>query len=104
MTSQRIISARVSATEYEAVCQLAAASEKTVSSWLRDLMINATATTTKEEIENILLGEILAMRSISITLLYKIATRAAITEGTVREIIKLADTDKALRAANQLRK
>jgi hypothetical protein len=96
----RVITARLSAEEYEDIRARAAFRGVTASVLLRELLLSASAGS--DDTSNQLLGEILAMRAIMINLLHQIGTHTVLTIETVSEIIRQADQKKARHADARL--
>jgi hypothetical protein len=98
----RTVGAKVTEAEFAEIQSRAFAQGQTVSAWVRDLLLGATAATEKGGLGGITLGELLALRSIVITLLFEIGTHKQLTAEAVEEIIQHAEREKVRRVAKLL--
>ncbi|MGD0940153.1 MAG: hypothetical protein ABR905_10610 [Terracidiphilus sp.] len=97
----RVITARLSLEEYEEIRSRAAFRGVTASALLRELLVSHT--TESDSPSHLVLGEVLAMRTIMINLLHLIGTHSVLTVDAVSEIIRQADRQKATRADARLK-
>jgi hypothetical protein len=99
----RLVTARLSVEEFDIFKSRAADNGTTASALLRKLIVSPSGPE-YSSFDHCLMSEVLALRAITINLLYQIATHSAITPGTIAALIKQADNDKATRADNRLQK
>ena len=71
----RTIGAKVSAKEYVAIEARAAAEGKTTSSWVRNILIDQLCSSAAQPEICIILGELLALRTVVATLLFEASSR-----------------------------
>jgi hypothetical protein len=110
----RTISTKLSDEEYARVS--AAAGNDSVSEWVRDTVLEALDGGTKaaapvaaptsapiaaKDVEA-LMAELLAFRSLMLTLLFRVANGGQITEAELRKLIERADQDKRKKAIERL--
>jgi len=100
-TFTRTITAKVTAGEHEAIKSTALAKGETISVWLRQLATQVSVSELHSP-SVLLLSEVLALRSILITLIFQSNHNIPITEQAVREIIQQADQEKLSRAISTL--
>jgi hypothetical protein len=100
----RTTAAKVTADEYADFEARAAAEGKTISSWVRDVLIAHVHSPTANPEICVVLGEVLALRNTVATLLFEASSRPPLTQKTINEILKLADLDKVQRAAELLKR
>lgn len=100
-TFTRTITAKVTANEHEAIRSTVLATGETVSVWLRQLATQACAALPPDP-SVLLLSEVLALRSILVTLIFQSNHNIPLTEQSVREIIQQADQEKLNRALSLL--
>jgi hypothetical protein len=72
---------------------------ETLSEWTRTMLLKATATPPADQV---ILAELLAYRSIVLTLLFKIANRQPVTAEDMQRLIERADGDRVRRAHERL--
>lgn len=94
----RTIGAKVSAEECAAIEARASQEGKTTSSWVRTLLIEKLSLPAEHRDTSLILGEILALRTIVATLHFEASNRT-LNANIIQEILNLADKDKAERAA-----
>jgi hypothetical protein len=98
----RTIAAKVTAAEYEAAQTRASQAGTTVSRWLRSFVRGERVEPNTERSVRLLLAEVLALRSITINLLYHVGNQSALTQDDVSRLIQQADREKLARAETQL--
>jgi hypothetical protein len=99
----RTIATKVTAAEYEIAQSCAAQAGKTVSGWLRSFIPGGDSSELGHERSAcLLLAEVLALRSILITLLFHIGNQSALTQDEVSRLIQQTDGEKLVRAKTQL--
>ena len=91
------VGTKVTAVEFEALEGRAHAQKLTLSEWVRAELLD----TKKEDGDEVLLGELLALRSILINLLFSLGKGERLTAEAMKELIERADRDKANRAAGR---
>jgi hypothetical protein len=94
----KCISTKVTADEYALVGR--AAREQTVSGWARDVLV-ATASTSPS-LEQIVLAEVVALRTIILNLHFALAAGETLTAETMHRLIERADQDKVHKAYERL--
>lgn len=93
----RSITAKVTADEYEQIAQSAVEQNRNMSEHVRELLLKGAPRPSAQELE-VVLGEVLSLRSILLTLVYRINIDARFSEQEMREVIQRADADKDQRA------
>ena len=91
------VGTKVTATEFEALEGRAHAQKLTLSEWVRTELLD----TKKDDGNEVLLGELLALRAILINLLFSLGKGERLTAEAMKELIERADRDKANRAAGR---
>jgi hypothetical protein len=91
------VTAKVTADEYELFA--AHAGDRTISEWARDVLLQAT---TRRSIEEALLAEVLALRTIILNLHFALATGLTPNADAMQGLIDRADREKVRKAREQL--
>ena len=91
------VGTKVTATEFEALEGRAHAQKLTLSEWVRTELLD----TKKDDGNEVLLGELLALRAILINLLFSLGKGERLTAEAMKELIERADRDKVNRAAGR---
>ncbi len=91
------ISTKVTAQEYDRLARLA--NGQTLSAWVREILL---ATTIPRPIEQVLLAELLALRTILLNLHFAVASGEPPTLEAMKRLIERADDEKHRRAFEQL--
>jgi hypothetical protein len=91
------ISTKVTAQEYDRLARLA--NGQTFSAWLRGVLL---ATTMPSPIDQVLLAEMLALRTILLNLQFAVASGEPPTLEAMKRLIERADDEKHRRAFEQL--
>ena len=94
----KCISTKVTADEYALVAR--SAREQTVSGWARDVLV-ATASASPS-FEQIVLAEVVALRTIILNLHFALAAGETLTAETMQRLIERADQDKVPKAHERL--
>ena len=94
----KCISTKVTADEYALVAR--SAREQTVSGWARDVLV-ATASGSPS-FEQIVLAEVVALRTIILNLHFALAAGETLTTDTMQRLIERADQDKVPKAHERL--
>jgi hypothetical protein len=96
------IGTKVSDEEYAQLEKLAQAHGQTLGEWCRDVMLEHVDGRKPSVIEETLLAEVLALRTILLNLHFTVAKGEAITAEGMQEIIERADAGKTTKAAQRL--
>ena len=91
------VGTKVTAAEFDALERRAHEQKLTLSEWVRAELLNIK----KENGDEVLLGELLALRSILINLLFSLGKGERLTTEAMKELIERADRDKVNRAAGR---
>jgi hypothetical protein len=97
MPRKKSIGTKVTADEYATLARLAEG--QTISAWVRDVLL---ATATSRPADEALLGELLALRTILVNLLFASATGETPTADAMKRLIERADADKLRKAQERL--
>ena len=97
----RTVSTKLSDEEYSELESLSGS--MTLSEWVRDVLLRQRQTEPRP-IELSLMGELVAVRTILINVVYKLANNEQITFDNMQALINQADEDKGQRAAAALEK
>ena len=93
----RCVSTKLTETDY-ANC-LEVAGTRSLGEWAREVLL---AATTRRSMEELLLAEVLALRTIVINLQFAVATQGAPTPEQMQGLVERADRDKVQRAIDRL--
>jgi hypothetical protein len=102
MTRLRTRGITTKVTEDEYAIFEARAAGTTVSEWARDVLVKAVKAAAAPSDAPVILAEVLALRSLMLNLLYRVATGTAVTADEMQRLIERADADKAAKAAARL--
>jgi hypothetical protein len=91
------VGTKVTAAEFDALERRAHAQKLTLSEWVRAELLD----TKKDDGNEVLLGELLALRAILINLLFSLGKGERLTAEAMKELIERADRDKVNRAAGR---
>ena len=91
------VGTKVSEAEFEALERRAHAQKLTLSEWVRTELLD----NKKDDGDEVLLGELLALRAILINLLFSLGKGERLTAEAMKELIERADRDKVHRAAGR---
>jgi hypothetical protein len=91
------VGTKVTAAEFDALERRAHAQKLTLSEWVRGELLD----TKKDGGDEVLLGELLALRAILINLLFSLGKGERLTAEAMKELIERADRDKINRAAGR---
>jgi hypothetical protein len=91
----------VTEAEYARLESLAEASGVNMSEWMRGRLLGRDGTDRDEDTATVL-GEVLALRTILINLLFSVSNGKPVTPEAMQELIARADGDKARRAMERL--
>ena len=99
MSSLRTKSISTKVTDEEYAQMDALAGGQTISEWARDVLLRAAK---PNATEHTVLAEVLALRTILLNALYKIAQKEALTAEEMQRLIEWADQDKSRKAQERL--
>jgi len=91
------VTAKVTPDEYKLFAGYAG--DRTISEWARDVLLQAT---TGRPIEEAVLAEVLAMRTIILNVHFATLTGLSVNAGNIQGVIERADRDKIQRARERL--
>ena len=95
------VGTKVSEPEFAALETRARASGLTLSEWVRDVLL-ASSPEAGAAADQVLLGELLALRTILINLLFSVSKGEPVTPEQMQALIERADKDKMRRALERL--
>lgn len=87
----RTLSAKVSHNELCQVLDAAQAKGKTISAWMRDVIIRAVA---ERDVQVVILEELLALRILTLNLLAGLHARVHLSSADIQELLERAVTEK----------
>ena len=93
----RCVSTKLTEADYARCAELAGS--KTLSEWTREILL---AAVNRHPIEELLLAEVLALRTIVINLQFALVTHGAPTTDQMQALIDRADREKAQKAQDRL--
>jgi hypothetical protein len=96
------VGTKVSEGEFAALETRARASGLTLSEWVRDVLLASSPEAGAEAANQVFLGELLALRTILINLLFSIGKGEPTTPEQMQALIERADKDKMRRALERL--
>ena len=94
----KCITTKVTDDEYALFARVARG--QTVSTWAREVLVAAVATS--PSLEHIVLAEVVALRTILLNLHFALASGETLTTETMQRLIERADQDKVHKAHEQL--
>jgi hypothetical protein len=98
----RTVGCKMSESEYEKLAGVAEQDGQTLGEWCREVLLERAEGRKPSAIEEALLAEVLALRTILLNAFYKLAQGEKLTAEEMRAIIERADRDKAKKAAERL--
>ncbi len=98
----KTVSTKVTDEEYAHLEAQAAERGVTVSEWCRETLLGQLKPTTANPTEEILLGEVIALRTILLNLQYGLASGEPLSRERMQELIDHADAGKLARARERL--
>jgi hypothetical protein len=98
VTRTRAFNVRLTPDEYETLAVLAG--EQTLSAWARPVLLRAASASNNAE--NVILGELLALRAILLNLHFAVCRGEPVTAETMHRLIARADEDKHNAAQSRL--
>jgi hypothetical protein len=96
------VGTKVSDAEYAALESRARASNLTLSEWVRDVLLASSPEAGAEAESQVVLAELLGLRTILLNALFSIAKGEAMTPEQMQGLIERADKDKVRRALEKL--
>jgi hypothetical protein len=96
------VGTKVSEAEFAALEERASASGQRLSEWVRGALLSPSPATGTSAEAQVLLAEVIALRTILINLLYSISKSEPLTAEAMRELVERADKDKMRRALERL--
>lgn len=98
----RSVGCKVSDGEYEKLAVVAEQDGMTLGEWCREVLLERAEGRKPSVIEETLLAETLALRTILLNALYKLAQGGKLTEDEMQAIIERADAGKGKKASERL--
>jgi hypothetical protein len=96
----RTVGCKMSDSEYERLAAVAEGDGMTLGEWCREVLLERADGRKPSVIEETLLGEVLALRTILLNLHFTVAKGESITAEAMQAIIDRADAGKAKKAAD----
>jgi hypothetical protein len=98
----RSITTKLTESEYRKVAELGEKTGSNLSEFVRNLLVKEADKQAKYAEAEVLLGEILALRSVLLTLIFQLRGGRDMSEQQMRDLISQAEHDKYLRARERL--
>jgi hypothetical protein len=98
----RTVGTRVCEEEYQALEKLASARGQTLSEWTRQLVLAQLNPTIASSTEETVIAEVLALRTILLNALFRIAQGEKLTAEEMQKLIERADAGKTEKAREKL--
>jgi len=98
----RTVGCKMTDSEYERLSAVVESEGMTLGEWCREVLLERAEGRKPSVIEETLLAEVLALRTILLNLHFTVAKGEAITAEGMQEIIERADAGKANKAAQRL--
>jgi hypothetical protein len=98
----RTVGTRVCEEEYQALERLAAARGQTLSEWTRQIVLAQLNPTKASSTEETVIAEVLALRTILLNALFRIAQGEKLTAEEMQKLIERADAGKTEKAREKL--
>ena len=99
----RTVGTRVCEEEYQALEKLASARGQTLSEWTRQIVLaQLNPTTIASSTEETVIAEVLALRTILLNALFRIAQGEKLTADEMQKLIERADAGKGQKARERL--
>lgn len=98
----RTVGCKMSEAEYEQLIAVAERDGLTLSEWCREALLQQVGMQKPRAVEEIVLAELIALRTILLNALYKLAHREALTPDEMQRLIERADQDKFRKAQDRL--
>lgn len=98
----RTVGCKMSESEYEKLAAVAEQDGMTLGEWVREVLLERMEGRKPTVIEETVLAETLALRTILLNAFYKLAQGGKLTEDEMQAIIERADAAKAAKASERL--
>ena len=98
----RTVGTRVCEEEYQALEKLASARGQTLSEWTRQIVLAQLNPTIASSTEETVIAEVLALRTILLNALFRIAQGEKLTADEMQKLIERADAGKTEKAREKL--
>jgi hypothetical protein len=98
----RTVGCKMTDNEYERLAAVAEGDSMTLGEWVREVLLERADGRKPSVIEETLLAEVLALRTILLNAFYKLAQGEKLTAEEMQEIIERADAGKTTKAAQRL--
>jgi len=98
----RTVGCKMSDAEYERLVAVAEREGLTLGEWCRDVLLERANGRKAKPVEETLLAEVIALRTILLNALYKLAQGEALTPDEMQRLINHADQDKFRNAQERL--
>ena len=98
----RTVGTRVCEEEYQALEKLASARGQTLSEWTRQIVLAQLNPTIASSTEETVIAEVLALRTILLNALFRIAQGEKLTAEEMQKLIERADAGKGQKARERL--
>jgi hypothetical protein len=96
------VTTKITEPEYERIVQMAGASNRNISEWLRECLFREFGQSTSTAEHEVILAEVLALRSIIMTLSYQTNAGEKLSEQDMNDLIRRSDHDKIQKAQQRL--
>jgi len=98
----RTVGCKMSDAEYEQLVAVAESEGLTLGEWCRDVLLERANGRKAKPVEETLLAEVIALRTILLNALYKLAQGERLTPDEMQRLINHADQDKFRKAQERL--
>jgi hypothetical protein len=98
----RTVGCKMSDAEYEQLLAVAEREGLTLGEWCRDVLLERANGRKAKPVEETLLAEVIALRTILLNAFYKLAQGEALTPDEMQRLIERADQDKFRKAQERL--
>ena len=98
----RTVGCKMSDAEYEQLVAVAEREGLTLGEWCRDVLLERANGRKAKPVEETLLAEVIALRTILLNALYKLAQGEVLTPDEMQRLINHADQDKFRKAQERL--
>ena len=96
------VTTKITEPEYERIVQMAGASNRNISEWMRECLFREFGQSTSATEHEVLLAEILALRIIILNLSVRTNAGEKLNQQDVLDLIRHADQDKTQKAQQRL--
>jgi len=98
----RTVGCKMTEAECERLIAVAEREGLTLGEWCREVLLQRVSAEKPKPIEETLLAEVVALRTILLNAFYKLAQREALTTEEMQQLIERADQDRFRRAQERL--